>query len=674
MNRPWLEIFRNEHAVVFGLCIAIAVTLFVIPVSSEKVEGAWNIVWSDEFEGTSVDRSKWTYDVGDHWYNNELQSYTDRSVNSRVEGGNLVIEARREDYGGNQYTSARLKTQGLHSWQYGKLEARMKLPYGQGIWPAFWTLGNSGGWPSCGEIDIMEMIGGDAAGRDDTHYAALHWDDGGHQSASSHTSVDGKLADDYHIYGIEWDSSQIKWFLDGNQFFNVAITSGAMSEFHQPHFFILNIAVGGDWPGNPDGTTVFPQYMYVDWVRVYEWGDDPPDTEPPAAFDLLSPIDGLTTADNTPTLTWEESIDSESGLDHYEVWINDAYVGEVSGSSGTNNLARGETATSSSDESSQYSASNAVDGNSTSRWSSQFSDPQWIYVDLGSVKDIDRVVLKWESAYATTYKISVSNDATNWSEVYPTASGNGGTDTIEGLGANGRYVMMHGTARATQYGYSLYEFEIYGPEITGNPYWNCPSELAPGDYTWHIVAVDGFGNERQSTSAWTFTTPGAPDETPPDAFDLLAPLNSSSVGSETSLVWEASIDAESGLDHYEVWINDAYIAETAEPNYGASSMSPGSYAWYIVAVNSDGLSTQSTSTFSFTVIPDWQPTLGDVDRNGTINIVDALQTARYDAGMTPAPFEVAAGDVLGCDGIVNIIDALTIARYDAGMISSFDCD
>lgn len=229
------------------------------------------LVWSDEFNGTTLDESSWTRETGGGgWGNNELQFYTDRTVNSYLENGVLVIKAMQENYGGRNYTSARLKTQGKRFFKYGKIEARMRLPYGQGIWPAFWTLGesiSSVGWPACGEIDIMEMLGHENF----KSYGTTHWDNNGQHSyqGGSYSLSSGTFSDSYHLFSIIWDEQSIRWYVDNNLFYTISITSPFMSELRQNHFIILNVAVGGNWPGYPDPTTVFPQYMYVDYVRVY---------------------------------------------------------------------------------------------------------------------------------------------------------------------------------------------------------------------------------------------------------------------------------------------------------------------------------------------------------------------------------------------------------------------
>jgi beta-glucanase (GH16 family) len=250
-----------------------------------------NIVWSDEFnqsDGSSPDPTKWTYDIGGGGYgNNELESYTSRTNNARIQGGQLVIEADQETYTGpdnitRNYTSARMLTKGKWSWAYGRMEARIKIPRGQGIWPAFWMLGaniDSVGWPTCGEIDIMENIG--KTSDQGTEHGTIHGPQTPGTDYNYYSGVGGTytlpggaaLADDFHIYAVEWTPNQIKWFLDTNQFFTAtpaSLPSGATWVFTNPQFFVLNVAVGGNWPGNPDGTTVFPQQMLVDYVRVYQ--------------------------------------------------------------------------------------------------------------------------------------------------------------------------------------------------------------------------------------------------------------------------------------------------------------------------------------------------------------------------------------------------------------------
>ena len=230
----------------------------------------WTLAWADEFNGTALDTSKWNIEVnGNGGGNNELQYYTARQENIRVTGGELVIEARKEAYLGKQYTSGRITTQNKASWQYGRMEARMKIPTGKGTWPAFWMLGNaisSVGWPASGEIDIMEHVNSEAF-----IHGTIHWSNQNNAYAN-YGGPSGNLDfAQYHVYAVEWDASAIRWYVDGNKFHEVNIAGGVngTSEFHAPYFLLFNLAVGGNLPGSPDASTVFPNRMQVDYVRVY---------------------------------------------------------------------------------------------------------------------------------------------------------------------------------------------------------------------------------------------------------------------------------------------------------------------------------------------------------------------------------------------------------------------
>jgi len=248
------------------------------PAPTSSGMAGWTLAWSDEFDGATLDRGKWLPETGGHgWGNAELQHYTDRPDNLRVENGMLVIEARREAHGGNAYTSARIKTAGLMEQMHGRFEARIKVPQGQGIWPAFWMLGadiDKIGWPRGGEIDIMENIGKEP----DIVHGTVHGPGySGEKSYGGQSRLDkGKYADDFHVFAVEWEAGEIRWYRDGIHFHTAtpALVKGDWV-FERPFFVLLNLAVGGYWPGNPDGTTVLPQRMLVDWVRVYRRSDAP---------------------------------------------------------------------------------------------------------------------------------------------------------------------------------------------------------------------------------------------------------------------------------------------------------------------------------------------------------------------------------------------------------------
>jgi beta-glucanase (GH16 family) len=242
----------------------------------------WKLVWSDEFDGpanTAPDASKWFYDLGhdgEGWGNHELQAYTNSIENVRQDGqGHLVIRALK-DASGN-YTSGRLNTRGKFTTTYGKIEARIKLPHGQGMWPAFWAMGadiGKVGWPDCGEIDIMENIGKEPG----IQHASLHgpgYSDGHSLTGAYKLPAGEKLADDFHVYGIIWTKQSAEFLFDGRSYFKAtpaSVPSGSKWIFNKPFFLLLNLAVGGDWPDSPDGSTIFPQDMLIDYVRVYQPG------------------------------------------------------------------------------------------------------------------------------------------------------------------------------------------------------------------------------------------------------------------------------------------------------------------------------------------------------------------------------------------------------------------
>ena len=254
--------------------------------SSGAAGTGWTLAWQDEFDapaGATFDRAKWVADTGGGgWGNQERQSYTTRAENVAHDGaGHLVITAlaeadttaRRCWYGGCRFTSARLKTKGLFDQAYGRFEARLRLPRGQGIWPAFWMLGrdiDTVGWPASGEIDIMENIGREPAIVHGTVHGPGYA--GAESVGGADTLARGALGDDFHVYGVEWEPGVIRWYRDGREYWRVTpagLPAGARWVFDHPHFLLLNVAVGGAWPGEPDATSTFPQRMLVDWVRVY---------------------------------------------------------------------------------------------------------------------------------------------------------------------------------------------------------------------------------------------------------------------------------------------------------------------------------------------------------------------------------------------------------------------
>lgn len=242
--------------------------MLVLAACGRTVDPGWKLVWSDEFSNPGLpDSADWVNEVG-FIRNHELQYYTSRRAeNAVISDGHLMIIGRKEPYDTAEFTSASLTTEGRHAWRYGRIEARMKLPKGQGIWPAFWMLGENirkVGWPRCGEIDIMEHIN-----NEDILYGTLHWHNEKHVSSGTRIPC---TVDQFHTYSVEWDADSLRWFLDGTRYHGVCIKDSVNSthEFHYPHYIILNLAIGGDWPKNPDETTAFPDTVLVDYVRVWQ--------------------------------------------------------------------------------------------------------------------------------------------------------------------------------------------------------------------------------------------------------------------------------------------------------------------------------------------------------------------------------------------------------------------
>lgn len=254
-------------------------------VAVEHNWGEYSLVWSDEFNGDKLDESVWNYNTGGNgWGNNELQYYTTRPENIRIVNGCLEIEARKETYENREYTSARIYSKGKKSFLYGKMEARIKFPGGKGTWPAYWMMGESGNWPKCGEIDIIEHIGS----QDTRASFALHTQEkNGMNGKNWHSThfFDYPLSNDYHVYGVEWCQEEengkdcIRFTVDGVEYATAwenKIGDHDSWPFYKPHYFILNLAIGGNMGGKVDDA-IFNQkrIMYVDWVRVYQRQEQP---------------------------------------------------------------------------------------------------------------------------------------------------------------------------------------------------------------------------------------------------------------------------------------------------------------------------------------------------------------------------------------------------------------
>jgi beta-glucanase (GH16 family) len=306
----------NGRLIVTKPLVTASILLFLLVALSNSARAQnYALRWSDEFDGpagSAPDQTKWNYDTGGGgWGNNELETYTNRTQNAFLDGdGHLVIKAIKETFTGadgirREYTSARLLTKGKFSQRYGRFEARIKLPFGQGIWPAFWMLGaniDQVGWPMCGEMDIMENIGREPS----INHGTLHGPgySGGSGLGGIYTLPAGqKFSDDFHIFVIEWEPTAVRFYVDGNlyQTKTTADAAGKQWVFDHPFFILLNVAVGGNFPGNPNDTTTFPQTMTVDYVRVY-------------ADDRFAPKINSVAATRKDLIVSGENFDSESTI------------------------------------------------------------------------------------------------------------------------------------------------------------------------------------------------------------------------------------------------------------------------------------------------------------------------------------------------------------------------
>lgn len=237
----------------------------------------YNLVWSDEFEGEALNENDWNFEIGtgsNGWGNNESQYYL--KDNTIVRDGFLTITARQQIYDSRNYTSSRITTQNKQSFQYGRVDIRAALPKDQGIWPALWMLGDnitSVSWPNCGEIDIMELVGGTKPGNSDrVVHGTLHWgiNDDHAEYGNTNTLSGSDFSEEFHVFSIIWDDKNIRWYRDDILYSTVDISQTSLSAFHEKFFVIFNIAVGGNWPGYPDATTKFPQRMHVDYIRIFQ--------------------------------------------------------------------------------------------------------------------------------------------------------------------------------------------------------------------------------------------------------------------------------------------------------------------------------------------------------------------------------------------------------------------
>ncbi|MDR2889302.1 MAG: family 16 glycosylhydrolase, partial [Lachnospiraceae bacterium] len=416
----------------------------------------WEMIWNDEFSGTTLDRSKWNFDPGYYlnddpgtwgWGNAELEYYTESSDNIFVENGNLNLRALSDPKTFPQdpdrvapYSSGKVVSRGNFSFKYGRIDFRAKLPSGDGLWPALWLLPTDdtyGTWAASGEIDVMEARGrlpGATSG-------ALHF--GGQWPANTNIGADYSFADggrfdtDYHVYSAVWEDDNIKWYVDGNCFFkatsaqwySLADGGNDLAPFDQEFFIIMNLAAGGWFDGGitPD-PNAFPATMQVDYVRVYQ-------------------AEGST--DGSYTNNGGSGIDIPGPQDPTEpVDLVELGTGKAVTASGSENIV--------------FIPESVNDDDLGTRWASDFTDDAWLVMDLAEVNTVSKVVLNWETSYAAKYEIYTSVDGVNYTKVYTQNNGQGGVETIDLTPVAARYVKFQGVERALPYGYSLWEMDVFG--------------------------------------------------------------------------------------------------------------------------------------------------------------------------------------------------------------------
>jgi beta-glucanase (GH16 family) len=422
----------------------------------------WQLVWSDEFDGTELDTSKWR---AEHAYipkNNELQFYASDDV--YVGHGVLTLRSQRRQMGQQDYTSGLVESRRRFAQTYGRVEVRARLPFGQGIWPAHWMLPEAGQWPP--EIDIMELLGHEPRTVHMTH----HWGTWPDTKNFSTPFTGPDFSDGFHVFRVDWEPGRLTWYVDG-----VERARSTANVPGTPFYLIINTAVGGHWPGNPDETTVFPQHMLVDYARVYV--KDDPDrrylwVRSPHGEVSAEPAKPVYSRAETVTLT------AEPEFGHRFVrWEGDASGGDPSVrlTMDRNRRVRAvyepdptlpprltpASATATSAQGPGLGPEYAVDMNPGTRWSSEFSDPQTLTIDLGRAANVRIVHIRWENAYAKRYDLEGSLDGREWRTIRSVTKDGPAPDLLTDLDERVRYLRLNCRERATQWGCSVWEVEVY---------------------------------------------------------------------------------------------------------------------------------------------------------------------------------------------------------------------
>lgn len=436
------------------------------PFGTSDPPGTWELVWSDEFDTPSLDPSRWTVEDAAIMNNKELQYYTPQSVSLR--DGSLVIRADKRPYRGREYTSGLLDTRASFAMAFGRFECRARLPRGQGMWPAFWMLPLEERWPP--EIDIMEALGHQPTRAYTTHHWGPGWPDnqktGGHFDGPDFTA-------DFHVFSVEWTPDRIDWAIDG-----VVRFSSTANIPQDPMYLILNLAVGGNWPGNPDATTTFPQELQVDWVRAFRRSDS-------ARAHLL--VDAGHGDVSVEPARWSfkpgEKVSLHADPDIGYVLAGWTIDGADAGShdrslivdmnrsrrvtprfepapDAPSLLSRGRPVRSSAHEGLGTEPERAVDASLWSRWSAEGPGPRWLEVDLGERRSIEAVAMRWTFGNEASFRIDASDDRVSWTPIHA-ASGSPRVVKLRDLKGHGRYVRFF-TDDPVVKSVSLYTFDIYG--------------------------------------------------------------------------------------------------------------------------------------------------------------------------------------------------------------------
>ncbi|MBK7405147.1 MAG: family 16 glycosylhydrolase [Phycisphaerales bacterium] len=440
----------------------------------EAERPGWRLVWGDEFEGAALDPAKWRVEDAALIKNNELQYYSPDEV--YLEHGCLVLRSRERGMGGRSYTSGLVDTRHRFSQAFGRFEVRAQLPKGRGVWPAHWMLPEDHpAWPP--ELDIMELLGHEP----DVVYQTQHWGVWPNNAHEGRPMRGPDFSEEFHTFAMEWSPERVDWFVDDRLQFSSTREVPTI-----PFYLILNTAVGGDWPGNPDATTVLPQYHRIEYVRVYAKEGAAPTLSlvHPNGSIALEPAGGLLRAGDEVTALakpdfgfrfsgWEappEGSTIAGATIRFRADGPQTIVARFEPDPDLPELlSRGAPASASSSESADLGPANAVDGIMGTRWSSSFAVPQDLTIDLGAPARVELVRIRWENAHPAIFDLQASLDGEAWTLVQRVRKADASEDRLDGPLAPARYLRLHCTERATPWGVSVWEFEAFGHRVAEEP-------------------------------------------------------------------------------------------------------------------------------------------------------------------------------------------------------------